>query len=148
MKTGIVIILLLFTGLSAAQLYGNYPQSEELRPYLESYTFQYSRDITGIPVRLVDNFTYKQAKDVIGFCYTEAKVIEIKRSFWDKSTDTTRTSLLFHELGHCDLNRLHDDNRFYADKCPMSIMTAGLISDICYLSHKSELIQELIDNKK
>lgn len=53
----------------------------------------------------------------VGECsYTNNKLkprkIKIDYTFWQKSDDETRLRLIFHELGHCDLNCEHQDDVF------------------------------------
>ncbi len=35
--------------------------------------------------------------------------IEIRKTYWESLTDTWKERLIFHELGHCELNRPHDN---------------------------------------
>lgn len=50
-----------------------------------------------------------------GVCYTYtdgSKEVIIRKTWWDNHTDDYRRSLIFHELGHCRLDREHlDDTR-------------------------------------
>lgn len=116
----------------------------EFKTQIDQYEKTYNRQVNHISIKLVD----KLDKDsvIIGLCYPDDKTIHIKRSFWTGASAISKTNLIFHELGHCDLNRLHDDNE-YPDGCPLSLMNTLLIHDNCYLTHKYELIQELIDHK-
>lgn len=38
--------------------------------------------------------------------------IEILKSYWEQLTDIQKERLIFHELGHCELNRPHDNSVF------------------------------------
>lgn len=38
--------------------------------------------------------------------------IRIKKSYWDQLIDSERERLVFHELGHCELHRTHDNQIF------------------------------------
>ncbi|MDW3646292.1 MAG: hypothetical protein R8P61_04440 [Bacteroidia bacterium] len=69
----------------------------------------------GIEILLVDSTTYLYA----GYCDKDQTThqITIQRNFWDNVTERDRERLLFHELGHCILNRSHkngltDDREF------------------------------------
>jgi hypothetical protein len=36
--------------------------------------------------------------------------IKINKKFWETASEVQRRILIFHELGHCVLDRRHDDN--------------------------------------
>jgi hypothetical protein len=38
--------------------------------------------------------------------------IEIRKTYWETLTDIQKERLIFHELGHCELNRPHDNSVF------------------------------------
>lgn len=62
--------------------------------------------------RLQVEFVPSMEGNVIGKCYYgTGRRIEINRSYWERSNvrNSDRESLMFHELGHCILNRGHDD---------------------------------------
>ena len=73
------------------------------------------------------------------------KDIVIKQPYWNTLGDYGREQLIFHELGHCALNRDHDNNKDIYD-CPMSIMYQFTFGDTdCYPPYRNELLQELIN---
>lgn len=48
----------------------------------------------------------------IGVCFeynNGYREIHVDPDFWNESNENSRISLIFHELGHCDLGRKHDD---------------------------------------
>ena len=49
---------------------------------------------------------------IAGTCtiYTNYRIIEIDKEYWENSTDTYRLELLAHEFGHCDYDLGHDDD--------------------------------------
>jgi hypothetical protein len=60
--------------------------------------------------------------------------IKIKESKWNTSSDTDKTILIAHELGHCLLDRTHKNETFNFEKgftnipkAPVSIMNADLM---------------------
>ena len=48
----------------------------------------------------------------LGTSTSGSHIITIKRQFWLDADETTRERLIFHELGHCELFRPHDNQRF------------------------------------
>lgn len=74
-------------------------------------------------------------ENVVGLCETDDDAqtppkITISKEYWEGIIDVQREELLFHELGHCILNREHR-NDLGADGCPMSIMYWETISVQC-----------------
>jgi len=47
------------------------------------------------------------SKESGGVCYLGQHRIEIEKFFWDDASDLQREGLIFHELGHCELDRRH-----------------------------------------
>lgn len=47
------------------------------------------------------------SKESGGVCYLGQHRIEIEKFFWDDANDLQREGLIFHELGHCELDRRH-----------------------------------------
>ena len=60
----------------------------------------------------------------LGVCFLNSDRIEINRFYWGTLSDLTRQYLIFHELGHCILERLHDDAALPNGECK-SIMRGG-----------------------
>lgn len=62
-------------------------------------------------------------------------VITINKKAWITMTDSQREQLMFHELGHCVLNRDHCDKANYGQ--PMSLMhTDKYVGDRFYHEHR------------
>jgi hypothetical protein len=86
---------------------GQQPQrstNKEFIPYIERFT-----RATTITPDISINFN--KLEDYVGVCFifnNGQRKIEIDAQFWDEADDLTREELLFHELGHCVLNRDHD----------------------------------------
>jgi hypothetical protein len=47
-----------------------------------------------------------------GYCYLGQYHIVIDKSEWTTLTDTQKEYLIFHELGHCELDRRHQNDQF------------------------------------
>lgn len=64
--------------------------------------------------------------NTIGLCTRWSngyRQIVVDKTYWENpyTTDNQRTSLIFHELGHCDLNRDHVELKF-TNGWPVSLM--------------------------
>jgi len=80
-----------------------------------------------------------------GECSTNffsAPTITINPTFWAFASETDRTLVVFHELGHCVLNRAH--NNTVAGGHPVSIMNlhATWVSDL-YEINSAPFLNEL-----
>lgn len=101
---------------------------------------------------------FVNSTDVAGWCFgmgipNITRAIYIKRSFWENSTYAQKKAVVFHELGHCLLNRGHapfgikmDSKNFY----PASIMFPRCPSDYYFQmtenKYKSAPDQFMIDH--
>lgn len=78
-------------------------------------------DMYGGPITGIDIVFATQEYPTIGMCkvwdyttYTK-KVIEIDPEYWysERTSNYARTGLIYHELGHCLLDRRHTEDKFY-----------------------------------
>lgn len=84
----------------------------QIHPEFKPYVAQFN-DFTDAPL---PNLIIDFGNDTkAGKCVTaeEQKIIVINRTVWDSSCDAGKRALLFHELGHCVLNRGHVDKLSY-----------------------------------
>lgn len=98
----------------------------EFIPYIQMFEKLYGRKIGDIPIGF-ENIM----RPTIGQCtrWTSGyKQIRIDPSYWQTASEPARIGLIFHELGHCELNRDHLDTVHYysgihiAGDIPDSIM--------------------------
>ena len=105
---------LMIRGESAVRQFST--TDEAFTSYIEEFE-QLGKTTTGdasfvvgdIPI----NFGDIENENFQGVCYTYTdgtKEIIIRASWWESHTDDYRRSLLFHELGHCRLDREHLDD--------------------------------------
>lgn len=85
--------------------------------------------------------------DIVGWCimYSKPLKIQIDREYFDSSTDLEREQLIFHELGHCVLERDHTKHKDEHKK-PMSIMYPYTLSESTYVSKYREYMDELFSD--
>lgn len=87
-------------------------------------------------------------KTKAGVCYkyitngeVVSKYVKINETEWKRLNENQKYNLIYHELGHCILNREHNDNR--QEYCPVSFMNSSIMGEDClernWLSYLEEL---------
>jgi hypothetical protein len=82
---------------------------------------------------------------VIGQCaHSDSKpnTVIIDKIYWNTATDLEKEFVVFHELGHCVLNRVHLDEADAMGNC-ISIMTSGTGS--CHINYTVATRAALLD---
>lgn len=98
-----------------------------------------------IPINFGD--TRKDTYDGVCLKYPNGdREIIIKKSWWDNTDVTQREVLIYHELGHCRLNRSHDDSTYLNQKT--SIMNPIVPTSYSYNQHKFGYLSELFTGNK
>lgn len=96
--------------------------------------------------------TLKDSKSsVVATCHywsRDIKIIKVKPKWWKLLNEAGKEQLIFHELGHCELEIFdHTDGMREEDFCPVSIMRSYIFSEWelenCYLPHREYYIQEM-----
>jgi len=102
---------------------------EALAPYFERFVTEAS--IRGMEVNLVEKriegfLIDIEADNVAGQCSyseTSTRKVNIDRAYWNSATDLEKEFVVFHELGHCYLERTHSDTQ--ENRSCISIMHSG-----------------------
>ena len=88
---------------------------------------------------------------VVGLCSHSAikdKEIIIDENFWNRSSDFEREAIIFHELGHCALERGHEDSTLDNGMCK-SLMRSGFSPCLTFYQKSSQqdyYLDELFSN--
>ena len=85
------------------------------------------------------------AQNVIGQCVhteKEPNTVIVDKFYWDDADDLEREFLVFHELGHCALNRGHIDDSDPQGDC-VSMMTSG--TGLCRINYTAATREALLD---
>ncbi len=125
----------------------------EFHPFIErfaQYAQEYGRqtDAQSIPIRLGTT----SAENVAGTCWQRSdgvKRITINREWWSANTNIdTREAVIFHELGHCSLNRGHDN--FKENGIQQSLMASVLnyYQILNYQKYRRAYLRELFTGSK
>lgn len=102
---------------------------EALQPYFDRFIAEgtnrgYEIDLT---TKKIEGFLLDiQEDDVAGQCSyspTSTRKVNIDINYWENATDLEREFVVFHELGHCYLEREHSDVRI--NRNCTSIMHSG-----------------------
>lgn len=91
-------------------------------------------------------FEGTRVEGIIGLCLPASRLILLNRTYWinNDRIDNHKERLVFHELGHCELNRRHDE-RMLSNGIPYSIMfpVTDAMPDNYYLRHRVEYLNRL-----
>lgn len=100
----------------------------DLRPYVDQYEKDSGTKVVGVTIRFGEIPNEKH----VGICYKTIdpfggakREIVIRKEYFDKITENQRMVLIYHELGHCYLNRGHLDEKISEGQfkgMPKSIM--------------------------
>jgi hypothetical protein len=144
----IPIILVIASGtLISACAKQNDPRSikgvtEEIREYYDRFSEYYNVDPYYVSAEFVEEVGDERTVAVCRSWSNGYRQISIEIGFWSGLTDYGKEQLVFHELGHCVLNRGH--NNSVDNGCPESIMNDSAFGDSkCYSDYRDELIAEL-----
>jgi hypothetical protein len=122
-----------------------------------SYATKYHRDIrANEDVEIEFGDVDGQTGDIAGQCqwniFLGNKIILVKKT-WDGLTDDTREALLFHELGHCVLQRNHVTGTVPASQAgdttnptmqiPESLMRPQFLDGATYTQYQNYYLSEL-----
>lgn len=135
---------------------------EETKTIVEEFTKQANKrflypDMSRLTVEIKDNIEdLSEEKNfvTVGICYTNTIInitgpyIVLRRKSWNYLTPVEREQLLFHELGHCILEREHDETKieFRGRRIPTSIMYPHILDEIDYREDRERYIDELFLN--
>lgn len=104
--------------------------------------FTYINEIGNIEVHLVEIISF----GVLGQCFRDPddiNQIHLDRTYWEGASDLEKEFVVFHELGHCLLNRGHLNDSIGDGTC-LSIMYDGN-SSACNLSYTLDTKEAMID---
>ena len=120
----------------------------EFRQYVDRFETQYQIDVSEIPI----NFSDPIRPNSVGSCLTyylddeqQVNEIIIRKSWWQQADHITREILIFHELGHCALDRRHDTETIMQDgvEIAKSVMYPYVISAAYYSKYRDYYLNEL-----
>lgn len=154
MKTYIwkgIIAMICFNLMSCTQSFENEIEAD-LQIHFDNFIQEASYYGKEISLDEIDIDAYIQSieeRGTLGQCKSYSngsKQVVIDQQFWNRASTLEREYIVFHELGHCILDRDHDDSRDANGNC-LSIMQSG--DNACegnYTSqNRNSLLIELFD---
>lgn len=116
----------------------------EFAPFIRDFEVLYKRSTSEIPIGFAD-----LGPGLAGVCYRTAvggqivaAFIKIDKAVWPTMSRYQQMNLIFHELGHCALNRNHTPVNSVL-VCPVSLMHPQVLTTECLKQHLAEYIDEL-----
>lgn len=145
------LILLLLSSVILSQCGDAYDFEEDVEEEMIDYfrSFAIEGEERGLLIdwdveRIATNLVHIE-EDAIGRCLTYengSRVINIDRVFWNSSTDLEKEFLIFHELGHCLLERSHTNIKNQRGVC-QSIMNSG--ENLCIINYNQNTRNTYLD---
>lgn len=114
-----------------------------VEPELGEYADRFEKDV-GFSAANIDIIFDNLTDNIVGLCTTglgRKPEIKVDKGFWERSSDTAREELMYHELGHCALG-LNHDKTVMSDGCPQSVMFPYVFSS-CYKRQKDHYVSDL-----
>jgi hypothetical protein len=112
------------------------PEIESYESYVETF-IEYQIQAGG--VANVGNSTFAfvntLSNNVLGTCTMETGYIKINEYLWRQISSARKEELIFHELGHCFLNRYHE-NSVDPQNYPISIMNWYQLGPSIYATNR------------
>ena len=141
----------------------------DAKPYVDEYLWLSAQNHITFKNKVTVGFSNINDGDTVAYCYfgSNFREIEIDIKYWNYYTNTSKLTVLLHELSHCYCHRDHDhaglmypetkEGReaeakkptpkpgFYDDGCPLSLMYPSVTSDACARAHYQEYTTELFE---
>ena len=146
--TAFLVMIVLVAGSCNNDESPDYFVDEPLQPYFDR--FELEAAIRGVAIDLValqvtGDVRLISASQVIGECIhteKEPNTVVVDVVYWNSANDLEKEFLIFHELGHCALNREHIDNSDGNGDC-VSVMTSG--TGLCHINYTASTREALLD---
>ncbi|MGB0453228.1 MAG: hypothetical protein ACPGJV_05895 [Bacteriovoracaceae bacterium] len=122
-----------------------------IQPYVESFEKE-GRNYLGVSDFKVGdipiNFGETPAEQYDGVCIkypNGTREILLKKSWWNNASETQKEIIVFHELGHCRLNRKHNEVIYENDspEIKISLMASIVPYQAYYTAYREDYLREL-----
>lgn len=138
----VLAVLVLATGCGRKQL-----EVAGFESYVDAFQASSNAHGRNITVEeLIIQFGTTASANADATCYrggSETPKIVVDPNRWEQMPEEQRTALLFHEMGHCVLNREHKSGPMDSGGCPGSVMNPYTLSATCFSGHRDHYEEEL-----
>lgn len=141
--------LILLLGLFGC---GTFYVSPHINPELEPYVTSFQQEgikrgkYVSTEKLNIDFADIQSSKpNVVGLCYLISGKVEIDINWWLIASNAEKENLVYHELGHCLLNRDHCEAPSNSSWYAISIMYPSVLYDAYYAGSREELVDELFN---
>lgn len=152
MKYTIIVLLLTLTSCATIKR-----DKSTHNPMFDSYIVKFQKEhkrVTGKTLKVTTPISFGIVRKRYGFdaycmmslAHKRNRSIVIDKRRWFELSEAAKEILIYHELGHCELNRMHREDR-YDNRRPKSIMSANMMQRRFYERYREEYIKELFTNK-
>lgn len=115
----------------------------EFHPYIKEFESYHGATIAYVPIGFED------LAGPAGVCYRTTlngqitnAYVKIDRKYWTTLSEYQRLNLIFHELGHCVLNRPHTPKDLVTI-CPSSFMFDTIMDTTCLRNNFESYLKEM-----
>lgn len=145
-------LLFLVTGcgksLSDFMFVNTSPKKAQTNPIFNEFVNSFQAEFNKrVSVPIVLKAIDKQNAGVCLVYSNGYREIQINSLYWDSYSHEQREQLIYHELGHCVLNKDHNNGHLPESSCPMSIMRSFMFNSYeineCYLPEHNHYMEEL-----
>ena len=129
---------------------------DEFRPYYDRFN-QHSMKYRGkdfsdtnITITFVKtiNVTTENNMTILGVCHYKSNIVEINKQIWVKLPTAKKEAVIAHELGHCLLNRSHDEATHPRSQWRLSVMHPLIVGPWEFSSKYDYYMKELFLKQK
>jgi len=129
----------------------------EIDPRFQAYVLDFEMR-TGIDNKVAITFQQIEQEDVIAICYDYKNLrknyIIVDPEMFETLSDSEKEETIYHELGHCMMNKKHDETVYKRTQYPQ-LPVASLYKSIMYpyvfgtfySRYKNYYVNELVDEK-
>jgi hypothetical protein len=116
-KYNYILAISLLLGSCHHENMQDYPP--EFNEYVDEFFYQaHQRGLSLYPQNLNFSIQFGETDDELGgFCNTKGNAITINVEDWERRDHAEREHVIFHELGHCILNRNHRNDESVTNEC-------------------------------
>lgn len=152
-------LFIIFSGVVSIMTFDVY-QDPEFAPYVEEFVELTNNKLITQKIKYID-MEFVDMKDEMvdgkveaapaAVCHSTVysstekigKKITFNKNYWNTYSERQKTALVFHELGHCILGKLHNDTFIPRSGCPKSLMFPAIIGNKCLQMHWKYYTDEL-----